>query len=162
MVLLTQWTWVWASSVRWWRTGKLSMLKSMVHKESDMTEWLNNNKCYATALGGAICLSINIHEAGTCLDVQFPNPWASWVLLPYPQCRPLGFSKYSSFRLSQPTLGSTFWYISLFCLGAWGNSRRLLRGPSTQTPHITISLLSVLVPASCSVQDKLGWLSTGK
>lgn len=41
-----------------------------------------------------------------------------------------------------------------------GNSRRPAKGPSTQTPHITISLLSVLVPASCSVQDKLGWLST--
>ena len=58
---------------------------------------LNNNKCYVTALGGAICLLINIHEAGTCLDVQFPNPWASCVLLPYPQYRPLGFSKYGSF-----------------------------------------------------------------
>ena len=26
----TQWTWVWASSGRWWRTGKLGMLQSMV------------------------------------------------------------------------------------------------------------------------------------
>ena len=25
----TQWTWVWASSGRWWRTGKPGMLKSM-------------------------------------------------------------------------------------------------------------------------------------
>ena len=25
----TQWTWVWAGSRRWWRTGKLSMLQSM-------------------------------------------------------------------------------------------------------------------------------------
>ena len=25
----TQWTWVWASSRRWWRTGKLGMLQSM-------------------------------------------------------------------------------------------------------------------------------------
>ena len=32
----TWWTWVWASSGRWWWTGKPS-----VGKESDMTEWLN-------------------------------------------------------------------------------------------------------------------------
>ena len=29
MVSLTQWTWVWASSRRWWRTGKPGMLQSM-------------------------------------------------------------------------------------------------------------------------------------
>ena len=29
MASLTQWTWVWASSGRWWRTGKLGVLQSM-------------------------------------------------------------------------------------------------------------------------------------
>ena len=29
MVSLTQWTWVWASSGRWWRTGKPGVLPSM-------------------------------------------------------------------------------------------------------------------------------------
>ena len=29
MALLTQWTWVWASSGRWWRTGKPGVLQSM-------------------------------------------------------------------------------------------------------------------------------------
>ena len=29
MALLTQWTWVWANSGRWWRTGKHGMLQSM-------------------------------------------------------------------------------------------------------------------------------------
>ena len=29
MASLTQWTWVWASSGRWWRTGKSGMLQSM-------------------------------------------------------------------------------------------------------------------------------------
>ena len=29
MALLTQWTWVWANSGRWWRTGKPGMLQSM-------------------------------------------------------------------------------------------------------------------------------------
>ena len=46
MASLTQWTSVWASLGRWWRTEKLSMLQFMDCKESDMTEWLNNNnKC---------------------------------------------------------------------------------------------------------------------
>jgi len=39
----TQWTWVWASSGRWWRTGRPGVLQSMGSQESDMTEWLNNN-----------------------------------------------------------------------------------------------------------------------
>ena len=29
MASLTQWTWVWASFGRWWRTGKFGMLQSM-------------------------------------------------------------------------------------------------------------------------------------
>ena len=29
MAPMTQWTWVWASSRRWWRTGKLGMLQFM-------------------------------------------------------------------------------------------------------------------------------------
>ena len=36
-------TWVGAISGRQWRTGKPGMLQSMGYKESDMTEWLNNN-----------------------------------------------------------------------------------------------------------------------
>ena len=42
MASLTQWTWVWASSRRWWRTGKPGVLQSMM-SESDMTERLKNN-----------------------------------------------------------------------------------------------------------------------
>ena len=43
MASLTEWTWVWTNSGRWWRTGKLGVLQSMGHKESDSAEWLNNN-----------------------------------------------------------------------------------------------------------------------
>ena len=39
---LTQWTWVWASSGRWWRTGKPGVLQSM-GLQRDMTEWQNND-----------------------------------------------------------------------------------------------------------------------
>ena len=38
----TEWTWVWASSRRLWRTRKPGVLQSMGCKESDMTERLNN------------------------------------------------------------------------------------------------------------------------
>ena len=41
MVSPTQWTWVWANSGRWWRTGKPGMLQSVGVTESDMPEQLN-------------------------------------------------------------------------------------------------------------------------
>ena len=40
MASLTQWTWVWASTKRWWRTWK-SWHTAVA--ESDMTEWLDIN-----------------------------------------------------------------------------------------------------------------------
>ena len=39
----SQWTWVWASSGRWWGTRKPGVLHPWGRKESDTTEWLNNN-----------------------------------------------------------------------------------------------------------------------
>ena len=42
MASLTQWTWVWASCRRWWRTGKPGVLQSM-GSQSGVTEWLNDN-----------------------------------------------------------------------------------------------------------------------
>ena len=39
----TQWTWVWVWSRRWWRTGSLVYCSPRGHKESDMTEQLNNH-----------------------------------------------------------------------------------------------------------------------
>ena len=52
MVSLTQWTWIWANSGRWWKTRKPGMCSLEGHKESD-TQWLNNwylgvhvKKCY--------------------------------------------------------------------------------------------------------------------
>ena len=51
MASKTQWTWVWASSGRWWWAGvmdrwwwtSLGCYSPWGHKKSDMTEWLNNN-----------------------------------------------------------------------------------------------------------------------
>ena len=37
---LTQWTWVWASSGRWWRTGKPGMLQSMgLQRQTQLSDW---------------------------------------------------------------------------------------------------------------------------
>ena len=38
MATLTQWTWVWASPSRWWRTGKPGVLKSM-GLQTDGRDW---------------------------------------------------------------------------------------------------------------------------
>ena len=43
VVAPTQWTWVWASSGRWWRTGKPGVLQPMGCKKLDTNEWLNYN-----------------------------------------------------------------------------------------------------------------------
>ena len=43
MVSSTQWTWVWASSGRWWRVEKPGVLQSWGCEELDVAEWLNNN-----------------------------------------------------------------------------------------------------------------------
>ena len=45
MTSLTRWTWVWANSRRWWRTGQPGALAAHGgHRVLDMTEWLNRNK----------------------------------------------------------------------------------------------------------------------
>ena len=44
MALPTQWTWVWANSGRWWKTGKLGLVQFRGCKESDTTEGLNNHR----------------------------------------------------------------------------------------------------------------------
>ena len=46
----TQWTQVWVSPKRWWRTGKPGMLQSVGLQESDTAEWLNNNRALLCSL----------------------------------------------------------------------------------------------------------------
>ena len=46
----TQWTWVWANSRRYWRTGKPGVRQSM-GSQLDMTERLNNKLCCSQCLG---------------------------------------------------------------------------------------------------------------
>ena len=44
MASLTQWTWVWVSSGRWWWTGRPGVLQSMGSKRLDTTERLNKQQ----------------------------------------------------------------------------------------------------------------------
>ena len=48
MASLTRWTWVWVNSGSWWWTGRPGVLRSMGHKESDTTEWLNWTETFLT------------------------------------------------------------------------------------------------------------------
>ena len=43
MASLTQWTWIWASSRRWWKTGKPGMLQSMGSQKVKQT-WVTEQQ----------------------------------------------------------------------------------------------------------------------
>ena len=45
----TQWTWIWASSGRWWRTGQ-SSAAVQGHRESNTTEWLTMTTTQSSAV----------------------------------------------------------------------------------------------------------------
>ena len=72
MALPTQWTWVWASPGRWWRTEEPGYWSPQGLKESDITQRLNrnNNTCYgklSRTLFRILCpsLSIQLHEGAS-------------------------------------------------------------------------------------------------
>ena len=45
MASSTQWTWVWASSGRWWRTGKSGVLQSMgLQSRTQLSVWTTTTK----------------------------------------------------------------------------------------------------------------------
>ena len=46
MASLTQWTWVWVSSVSWWWTGKPGILQSMGSQSDTMSDWIELNCCW--------------------------------------------------------------------------------------------------------------------
>ena len=67
MASLTQWTWVWANSGRWWRTGKPGGCNPWGRKESDTSEWLNNNWAILLYDSFKIYLLINFGCTGSSL-----------------------------------------------------------------------------------------------
>ena len=85
MASLTQWTWVWASSRRRWRTGKPGVLQSIGCKELDMTEQLY------THTHTHMCLVAHVQLFGTPWTVAHQAPLSmriiqariqTWVAMP--------------------------------------------------------------------------------
>ena len=64
MASLTQWTWVWASSRRWWRTRKSGALQSLGSQGVGHIEQLNNNKSNCSS---TICW-IGVFPPLNCLE----------------------------------------------------------------------------------------------
>ena len=47
MSSLSQWTWVWASSKRWWRTGEPGVLQSMgMQSHTQLSDWMTEQQQY--------------------------------------------------------------------------------------------------------------------
>ena len=75
---LTQWTWISASSERWWRSGKPGMLQSMGLQSVRHSEWLSNNHegCSAgkwqnrESSGGCLASGLATPTPGPCSKHQ--------------------------------------------------------------------------------------------
>ena len=78
MALPAQWIWVWASSRRWWRTGKPGVLQSWDLKESGTTEWLNNkqglNEWTQSGIGTSLEVNLN-----SCVYIKVSAAWIHWL-----------------------------------------------------------------------------------
>ena len=78
MPSLTQWTWVWASFGRWWRTGKPGVLQCM---ESQSRTRLSNNKnntsnnslCCAALCNSAAQTALELYQFG--FPTRLEGPW---------------------------------------------------------------------------------------
>ena len=84
--------WVWASSRRWWRTGKLACCSPLGRKESDTAEWLNRNNTYSMYQLPSTCtVSIIFCQATVALSLKPENlGWESGSNLPHIPSTPLG------------------------------------------------------------------------
>ena len=87
MASLIQWTWVWASSGRLWRTGKPGILQTVGwgRKELDTTERLNNHHNKGCL---RFCHHLENFAQGSCCSqkdeklVQAPDVLCSWESTP--------------------------------------------------------------------------------
>ena len=161
MASLTEWTWVWDSSGRWWRIGKPGC-SPWHRKESDTTERLNdNNRCMGLHLDFLLC-SIDLYVCCfvntilfSLLSVQFSCWVVSSSLQPNglqharPLCPSSTLRAYSnSCPLSQwchPTISSSVVPFS-FCLQSFPAS-----GSFPMSPLFTSGSQSIGASASASV-----------
>ena len=84
MASLTQWTWVWARSGRWWRTGKPDVLQSLGVSKSwtQVSDWTTivGDEVEGTAWGGEEGEGHVGHLRANYIFTPGENPW--WVYSP--------------------------------------------------------------------------------
>ena len=85
-----QWIWVWASSRRWWRTGKPSMLQSLALQRV-------GHHC-VTEQQQKVIFSLDFSTSNECMQRHLPTWWVSLFFL---QFRFTGRSSILSHRASQ-------------------------------------------------------------
>ena len=98
MASLTQWTWVWANFMNWWRTGKPAVLCSWGRSESDMTSaWIVTIRVFCLHLQSLIRMWI----PGTCHPPFLGHRMIYWleVLKAYQQT--IILSRNTNSRLKQ-------------------------------------------------------------
>ena len=75
MATPTQWTWVWASSGRWWRTGQSGVLQSMgLQSWTRLSDWTTTT---------VLPLIFSSYDIGHRVDSPPPIPWRrKWQTTP--------------------------------------------------------------------------------
>ena len=94
----TQWTWVWANSRSWWRTGKPGMLQSVMLQMLDTTERLNNRSLNVT--NG--CLWFILYERQARVRVDIPSWGKVQLSLMHLPSLPCGSSVQGHFSCYKP------------------------------------------------------------
>ena len=95
MASLTQWTWVWANSRRWWRTGKPGVLQSTgLQSQTQLSDWTvtknNSPDCWV--------FSSSVHSR----DPKWPHSWRK--LDPNHSCRSVSWAYSQQNRVRGLTL----------------------------------------------------------
>ena len=113
MASLTQWTWVWANSGRWWRIGKPGVLQSTGSQRvrcNWATKQQQEHALYKVN-------SLPLFSSDTCAEMQVATTWVGAKTVPGPSW---GFPCASSLPINSPLPeGSTlpnFVAIDDFCL----------------------------------------------
>ena len=99
----TQWTWAWANSGRWWRTGKSGMLQSTGSQKVGH-DWATEQHllCSLQTTGGTTGDSQPLRPL---LSLLFGPPY---LICPCPMCPPLGVELHPS-KLPGQVLTPSIW-----------------------------------------------------
>ena len=69
---LVQWTWIWANSGRWWRTGKSGMLQSMESwSQTQLSNWIT--KLFTWLWMMQVLVKFKVPHTLFCSDLIFTN-----------------------------------------------------------------------------------------